>query len=433
MDDLKEQRARIIQTIHRRGDLDQLRKELGYTAFINRLQELLGNEWQAQAIPLEQYELRHDAHVLRNLVEGFGVLAEFIPPARTDLSDLAFNSDGKLWIRRKDAAMFHQVEGKWKLEEIMHAINSGLLMEQTKAITEADVSVDAKIGGPVLDADGNLIGRRPMARIKVHHPIVTAGMEYPSLVLRFYETQQVTPQRVLDWNMVPEFVLDQLLEWVGRRRNIMICGQTGVGKTTLLSCLAHGLSHDLRIVTVEDPAELWLPQPQVQVLEARKVPTGSNMQPLTVANCVDDAMRMNPHYLVVGEVRQGDAAQTLFRALMSDHPGMTTFHASNPARALSRLQIIMQADAGVDPKSVPELVWEALDVFVQLSWVTDEQGEATRMVTRICEPVRMEDVDNTERQAGRYIGTGESQVVFRILWDYARFPGEILAPLRGDY
>jgi pilus assembly protein CpaF len=79
-------------------------------------------------------------------------------------------------------------------------------------------------------------------------------------------------------------------------------------------------------------------------------------------------MRMRPDRLIVGEVRTGDAALALFRAQMSDHPGLTTFHAESPQAAVHRLSVIMFADAGVRIEAAKNFFAQAVDVYVQLGY-----------------------------------------------------------------
>jgi Flp pilus assembly CpaF family ATPase len=102
------------------------------------------------------------------------------------------------------------------------------------------------------------------------------------------------------------------------------------------------------------------------------VPPGSDVPPYTISDGVDDAMRMAPDRLIVGEVRTGTAALALFRAQMSDHPGLTTFHAESPAAAVHRLAVIMFADAQVRFAPAKSLFVQAVDVYVQLHF--DAQG-----------------------------------------------------------
>ena len=66
-----------------------------------------------------------------------------------------------------------------------------------------------------------------------------------------------------------------------------------------------------RIVKIEDPEEIWVDRPTVQTVEARPQAVGTDVRPYTLADGVDDAMRMSPDYLVIGEVRDGIAAMSL--------------------------------------------------------------------------------------------------------------------------
>jgi pilus assembly protein CpaF len=85
-----------------------------------------------------------------------------------------------------------------------------------------------------------------------------------------------------------------------------------------------------------------------------------------MADGVDDAMRMSPDYLVIGEVRDGMAAMSLFRALMTGHSGACTFHAASPREAARRLATVMGADAGVKPHEANQMISDVVDLLAQI-------------------------------------------------------------------
>jgi len=122
------------------------------------------------------------------------------------------------------------------------------------------------------------------------------------------------------------------------------------------------------VVKIEDPEEIWLEHANVVTLEARPSLPGSSVPAYTVKDGVDDALRMAPQWLVVGEVRQGDAGLALFRAQMSDHPGLSTFHAEGPEEAVFRMAVILFADAGVRMPAAKAIFSQAVDLVVQLGW-----------------------------------------------------------------
>jgi pilus assembly protein CpaF len=147
---------------------------------------------------------------------------------------------------------------------------------------------------------------------------------------------------------------------------ILITGGTRTGKTTLLSALCNFLPSAWRIVKIEDPEEIWINRPTVQTVEARPAAIGTEIQSYTLANGVDDAMRMSPDYLILGEVRDGQAGLSLFRAMMTGHSGASTFHADNPREAVRRLTTVLGADTGMRPADALRLISEAVDVLVQI-------------------------------------------------------------------
>jgi pilus assembly protein CpaF len=77
-------------------------------------------------------------------------------------------------------------------------------------------------------------------------------------------------------------------------------------------------------------------------------------------------MRMSPDYLIIGEVRDGAAAMSLFRALMTGHSGACTFHADTPREAARRLATVMGADAGVRAHEANQMIADAVDLLVQI-------------------------------------------------------------------
>lgn len=318
-------------------------------------------------------------------VGGLGFLDALLPPNSLEFTDLALNADGRVWGRRKrGAGQFEDLGLQPTRPEAWRAVEA-LLAPEGRACSESTPSVDVKLPRDRALGFGG-------ARIKAIHACIAPGDGYPTLAVRLFEPEPVPPAQIAGWGVftaptpggtpavgglvglasadthVGDPVIDALLDAVASRLRVIILGGTATGKTTLLAALCHGIPASARIVKVEDPEEIWLPHPNVCTLEARPAPPGSNVPPYTVADGVDDAMRLAPAYLILGEVRRGDAALSLFRALMSDHAGLTTFHAEGPEEAVRRMGVIMWADAGVRIDGAKELFAQALDVVVQIGW-----------------------------------------------------------------
>ena len=291
---------------------------------------------------------------------GLGFLNDLLPPARSDLSEIALNPDGSVWLVKKGGCGFEQMDVHPPLEEVWRSVDA-LLSPMGRALSEATPSVDAKLPRT---SDG-LSG----ARIKIIHPVLAPGNGFPSINVRLFEPQPVLPDQLIAWQVAPGAVVEALVEAVASKMRVLVVGGTATGKTTLLSALATGIPLAARVVKIEDPEEIWLPHPNVVTIEARPAPPGSTIPSYRVQDGVDDAMRMAPDWLIVGEVRTGWTALSLFRAQMSDHPGLSTFHAEGAQAAVHRIAVIMFADAGVSMEAAKEIFVQAVDLVVQVGWL----------------------------------------------------------------
>jgi pilus assembly protein CpaF len=152
------------------------------------------------------------------------------------------------------------------------------------------------------------------------------------------------------------------------RANLLISGGSSSGKTTLLNALATCIPDDERIVTIEEAAELRLPQGHVCRLEC--IPAGEKV--MTLRQLVRHAVRMRPDRLVVGEVRGGEALDML-QAMNTGHDGaMSTIHANSPRDALSRLEtLVLMAGLDLPVRAIRQQVRGAINLVVHVGRLSD--------------------------------------------------------------
>ncbi|MCC6189041.1 MAG: CpaF family protein [Anaerolineales bacterium] len=310
------------------------------------------------------------AEIARRLL-GLGFLDLLLPPARTDVAEIAIDPFGTLWLKRKGVREFEPYEVSLDLVEV-DTVFANLLGAQLKAASEANPSVNAKLPRTRHNPGGG--------RIKYIHSVIAPGLGYPSINIRLFEPTPVRPEQLLEWGMLDEPTLDLLAQLVRGNRRGFICGGTASGKTTLLSMLCNFLPVKYRIVTIEDPQEIWIDNPHVVTLEARPAGAGSELKPYLLRDGVDDAMRLTPDYLVVGEVRDGLAGQALFRAMMSDHPGMSTFHAESPELAVERMALLLEADTNTRDRAARKMFVSAVDWLLQVGFDQDGCRRVFEMV-----------------------------------------------------
>jgi pilus assembly protein CpaF len=296
-------------------------------------------------------------------VAGFSYLYPLFQ--REDISEILVNPNGTLWVMKKGSMDFTLVKEKISHSDTNRVVEA-LLRQSGRSLTEAVPTVSAKLKR--VD-NAELPALRGGARIHMVHRCVCPALDGThSINIRMYEQEPVKPEKIISWNMAPENVIRGLLEMVASRARVLVFGGTASGKTTLLSALCDAIPKEKRVVKIEDPEEIWVEHPNVTTIEARNANPGMALQEITVAYGVDNAMRMSPSWLIVGEVRDGAACLGLLRGLMSDHSGLSTTHAESPEAAAYRLALLMEMDCHQEFSTSYTLIAEALDVFVQVGF-----------------------------------------------------------------
>jgi pilus assembly protein CpaF len=289
---------------------------------------------------------------------GLGFLDLLLPPARTDLSEICIYSNGLVQVMRKNNVRWETLPDLKPDPGEINRVLDRLLGPQNKSLNEANPSVNAKLPATAHNPGGG--------RIKALHPVISPPGRNPSVNIRLFEQKPVLPEWILAREMMNPEMMALLQTAMEQGYRILITGGTRTGKTTLLSALCNFLPSAWRIVKIEDPEEIWIDRPTVQTIEARPAAVGTEIRSYTLANGVDDALRMSPDYLILGEVRDGHAAMSLFRAMMTGHAGSCTFHADSPREAVRRLATVMGADAGVRPLEAYQSIADAIDLLVQI-------------------------------------------------------------------
>jgi len=306
--------------------------------------------------PGAAFEQELTGELARRLM-GLGFLDLLLPPARTDLSEIAVYSSGLVQVMKKGSVRWESVALAPEAEEIERVLDR-LLGPQNKSLNETNPSINAKLPR----TEDNPGGGRVKA---LHRAIVPPGRNH-SINIRLYEQKPVLPEWLIARQTLSAEMMDTLRQAMESGERLLITGGTRTGKTTMLSALCNFLPGGWRILKIEDPEEIWIDRRTVQTIEARPQAVGTEVRPYTLADGVDDAMRMSPDYLIIGEVRDGRAAQALFRAMMTGHSGACTFHADSPREAASRLATIMGADAGVKKADANQMTADSVDVLVQI-------------------------------------------------------------------
>jgi len=230
-----------------------------------------------------------------------------------------------------------------------------------------------------LDADHPLLDSRLPDGARVNIVIPPCSPAGACISIRLFPRRRHDADDLLRFGTLDATGLAILRAVVALGRNILISGGTGAGKTTLLNVLGGVIPADQIVVTVEDSREIFLDRKLWAALES-KHPRHADDRPVTLADLVRNALRMNPRWLIVGEVR-GAEALDLIRAFNTGHAGLSTIHANSAADALLALEnLVLQGGLDIPARAVKELVARAIHVVVQVSHYPDESRKVAEIV-----------------------------------------------------
>lgn len=151
------------------------------------------------------------------------------------------------------------------------------------------------------------------------------------------------------------------------KKNIVVAGATGSGKTTFMKSLVHHIPADERLVTIEDARELFIDQPnRVHLLYSKG---GQSTSSVTAKSCMEACLRMKPDRIILAELR-GDESFYFIRNCASGHPGsITSCHAGSTDQTWDQLALMVKASsegAGLEFATIKRLLMMTIDIVVHI-------------------------------------------------------------------
>ncbi len=255
----------------------------------------------------------------------FGPLKEYLE--NDDITDISYSNGGQIWLKTLSKGIF-RIENP--------AINNSLI--EKLAFQCANVMGKTfNMAHPFLDAEGSEL------RLNfVHDSIARNGI---AVVFRKTPAKiRLVKEKILEEKYVTLDIHDFLERCVQGHCNIMVCGETGSGKTELVKYLASKTAENEKIITIEDTLELHLdrifPHRDIVAMKTNNIASYSDV----LVTC----MRQNPKWILLSEVRSAEAVMAVRNSISSGHYILSTIHADKASSIPNRMYSLLETNQDID-------------------------------------------------------------------------------------
>jgi pilus assembly protein CpaF len=297
---------------------------------------------------------------------GFETILPFLRPIehliRDDsISEIMVNGSSHVFIERAGV-----------LQEVPN------LTLSEKSLMVAVKNIARRLGDDISEQKPILDSRLPDGS-RVAAVIPPCSIHGVTLTIRKFNSRHFTLEDLVKCGSIDAILIERLKTYVEGRKNILISGGTGTGKTTLVNALGKLISDDDRVLLIEDTSEIQLEKPNLVRFEARQAQPG--IPAATIRDLLKASLRHRPDRIILGEIRGGEAFD-LLQLLNTGHSGtLSTVHASSAQQAISRFtSCVLQSGVELPYRAIKNNIGDSLNVIIQL-----ERRPGRRFISEVLE------------------------------------------------
>jgi len=308
-------------------------------------------------------------------MHGFETILPFLKPIEHFILD---DSVSEIMVNGPDRVF---IERKGFIERA-----SGITLSE-RSLTVAVKNIARRLGDDISEAKPILDSRLPDGS-RVAAVIPPCSLGGVTLTIRKFNTRRLEFEDLIRGGTLDRRLANRLEDYLLQRRNILLSGGTGTGKTTLLTALGKFIPPDERILLIEDTAEIQLHHENLVRFEARREQNGTPA--VSIRDLLKAALRHRPDRILLGEIRGGEAFD-LLQLLNTGHSGtLSTIHASSARQGLARFtSCVLQSGIELPYRAVKTNIADSLNVVVQI-----ERRPGRRFISEVLEINRYDpDVD----------------------------------------
>ncbi len=299
-------------------------------------------------------------------MNGFETILPFLKPIEhlildDSISEVMVNGPGHIFIEK--AGLLEPVQGVYLGEKSLMVAVKNIARRLGDDISESKPILDSRL------PDGSRVAA-------VIPPCSVNGV---TLTIRKFNARHFGIEDLIQAGTLERWLAHQLEGYILARKNLLIAGSTGSGKTSMLNVLGKSIPSDERIVLIEDTSEIHMCQDNLVRFEARQPQNG--LPAVTIRDLLKASLRHRPDRLILGEIR-GAEAFDLLQLLNTGHSGtLSTVHATSARQALARFtSCVLQSGVDLPYRAVKTNVGDSVNVVVHL-----ERRPGRRFVSEVVE------------------------------------------------
>ena len=307
---------------------------------------------------LTNLERSHIYNMIDNEINGYGPLNELLNDP--NISEIMVNGPNEVYV---------EIDGKLLKDDTVSFINDEHILRIIQKMVQPL--------GKTIDTVNPMVDSRLADGSRINAIIPPLSVNGPILTIRKFKKNLSSVEDLLRNGTLTRDMAIFLECCVKAKMNIIVCGGTGSGKTTILNILSGFIGDNERVITIEDAAELRLSQSHVIPLETRATNYDAKGE-ITMRDLVRNSLRMRPDRIIIGEVRGAEAFDML-QAMNTGHEGsLTTLHANGAVDALNRLEtMVLMGNMEIPVLAIRDYIKNAINIVVNVERLSDGRRKIT--------------------------------------------------------